>query len=250
MLPLQGYLDKAARFLNNGRRNVAGLLAQAAVAFELGDHAGALASYRKALRSFPGCPPEVRATSRPDPATTSLRDNQYESHPMSSIKNVAGRNEKLLTSNTFCCRVADRPRTQNPPKSLPRLPRQVRLGIGACQFQLGNFAAARLAFSRVLQLSPGSTAALVGLAVLAMNEPTLSPAHITEALQLLCQVRSPCLLATVSGRGVHRDTFCSPAYHVRKRLRGRSGTPFTAVCACMLYEKALGCVHHAQLQAC
>ena len=65
---------------------------------------------------------------------------------------------------------------------------QVRLGIGACQFHLGNFARARQAFRRVLQLSPGNTAALVGLAVLAMNEPTLTPAHITEALQLLCQV--------------------------------------------------------------
>ena len=67
---------------------------------------------------------------------------------------------------------------------------QVRLGIGACQFQLGDFARARLAFRRVLQLSPGNTAALVGLAVLAMNEQTLTPAHITEALQLLCQVTS------------------------------------------------------------
>jgi Flp pilus assembly protein TadD len=67
-------------------------------------------------------------------------------------------------------------------------PFQVRLGIGACQFHLGNFARARQAFRRVLQLSPGNTAALVGLAVLAMNEPTLTPAHITEALQLLCQV--------------------------------------------------------------
>jgi len=57
---LQTHLDKAAAYLNNGRRNVAGLLAQAAVAFELGDHAGALDSYRKALKEFPGCPPEVR----------------------------------------------------------------------------------------------------------------------------------------------------------------------------------------------
>ena len=64
----------------------------------------------------------------------------------------------------------------------------MRLGIGACLFQLGDFPRARLAFRRVLQLSPGNTAALVGLAVLAMNEPTLTPAHITEALQLLCQV--------------------------------------------------------------
>ena len=56
---LQRNLDRAATLLNNGRPNVAGLLAQAAVAFELGDHAAALASYRKALKEFPGCPPEV-----------------------------------------------------------------------------------------------------------------------------------------------------------------------------------------------
>ena len=60
---VQRNLDKAAILLNNGRRNVAGLLAQAAVAFELGDHAGALTSYRKALKEFPGCPPEVRTQS-------------------------------------------------------------------------------------------------------------------------------------------------------------------------------------------
>ena len=53
---LQRNLDKAAGLLNNGRRNVAGLLAQAAVAFELGDHAGALASYRNALEGVPGMP--------------------------------------------------------------------------------------------------------------------------------------------------------------------------------------------------
>ncbi len=56
----QTHVDKAAGYLNNGRRNVAGLLAQGAVAFELGDHAGALVSYRNALKEFPGCPPEVR----------------------------------------------------------------------------------------------------------------------------------------------------------------------------------------------
>ena len=65
---LQRNLDKAAGLLNNGRRNVAGLLAQAAVAFELGDHAGALASYRNALKEFPGCPPEVRTQAVTLPA--------------------------------------------------------------------------------------------------------------------------------------------------------------------------------------
>ena len=60
-------LHKAAKLLNDGRRNVAGLLAQAALAFALDDHAGALRLYSEALRAFPTCPPEVCVISTQSP---------------------------------------------------------------------------------------------------------------------------------------------------------------------------------------
>ena len=48
-------------------------------------------------------------------------------------------------------------------------PAGVRLGIGACQYQLGNFEGARLAFERTIQLEPTNVDALVGLASVEFN---------------------------------------------------------------------------------
>ena len=67
-------------------------------------------------------------------------------------------------------------------KDHPGCPPQVRLGIGACHFRLGNFAKARAAYLRVLQLAPGNTPALVGLAVLTMNASTPTAAVRTIML--------------------------------------------------------------------
>uniref|UniRef100_A0A5K3FBW5 TPR_REGION domain-containing protein n=2 Tax=Mesocestoides corti TaxID=53468 RepID=A0A5K3FBW5_MESCO len=54
----------------------------------------------------------------------------------------------------------------------PNCPASVRLGIGHCFARLGNLKKARLAFQRALDLDPESVKALVGLAILDLNEKT------------------------------------------------------------------------------
>ncbi|CAH8484612.1 unnamed protein product [Schistosoma haematobium] len=54
----------------------------------------------------------------------------------------------------------------------PNCPATVRLGMGHCFFRLGNMEKARLAFKRALDLDPECVGALVGLAVLDLNEKT------------------------------------------------------------------------------
>ncbi|EEH57634.1 PAF1 complex protein Ctr9, partial [Micromonas pusilla CCMP1545] len=63
-------------------------------------------------------------------------------------------------------------------------PAGVRLGIGACQYQLGNFEGARLAFERTIQLEPTNVDALVGLASLA-DAKTNYVAAVKRGLELL-----------------------------------------------------------------
>jgi Tfp pilus assembly protein PilF len=45
----------------------------------------------------------------------------------------------------------------------------MRLGLGICLFQMGQFDRARAAYERVLQLDPANCDALLGLAVLELN---------------------------------------------------------------------------------
>ena len=52
--------ERAAELRSNGRANVAGRLALAALLFGQGRHAAALAHYQRALREHPGGPPEIR----------------------------------------------------------------------------------------------------------------------------------------------------------------------------------------------
>ncbi|BHF72144.1 protein required for normal CLN1 and CLN2 G1 cyclin expression [Sparganum proliferum] len=54
----------------------------------------------------------------------------------------------------------------------PNCPASVRLGIGHCFARLGNLEKARMAFQRALDLDPDSVKALVGLAILDLNEKT------------------------------------------------------------------------------
>ncbi|GAA52741.1 RNA polymerase-associated protein CTR9 homolog [Clonorchis sinensis] len=54
----------------------------------------------------------------------------------------------------------------------PNCPASVRLGMGHCFFKLGNMEKARLAFQRALDLDPDCVGALVGLAILDLNEKT------------------------------------------------------------------------------
>ena len=59
----------------------------------------------------------------------------------------------------------------------------VRLGMGHCFLKLGNVDKARLAFERALQLDPKLVGALVGLALLELNQQ--DPDSIRNGVQLL-----------------------------------------------------------------
>jgi len=54
-------------------------------------------------------------------------------------------------------------------RSCPSCPAEVRLGIAACCLKLGNTQKADLAYRRTLELLPGCTPALLGLAVLKLH---------------------------------------------------------------------------------
>jgi Flp pilus assembly protein TadD len=51
----------------------------------------------------------------------------------------------------------------------PSCPPEVRLGIAACCLKLGHTAKAEAAYRRTLELAPGCTPALLGLAVLKLH---------------------------------------------------------------------------------
>ncbi|XP_026519213.1 RNA polymerase-associated protein CTR9 homolog, partial [Terrapene carolina triunguis] len=89
--------------LNQSPNNIPALLGKACISFNKKDYRGALAYYKKALRTNPGCPAEVR------------------------------------------------------------------LGMGHCFVKLNKLEKARLAFSRALELNSKCVGALVGLAVLELN---------------------------------------------------------------------------------
>ncbi|XP_006885655.1 PREDICTED: RNA polymerase-associated protein CTR9 homolog [Elephantulus edwardii] len=96
--------DAQFRFvLNRSPDNIPALLGKACISFNKKDYRGALAYYKKALRTNPGCPAEVR------------------------------------------------------------------LGMGHCFVKLNKLEKARLAFSRALELNSKCVGALVGLAVLELN---------------------------------------------------------------------------------
>ena len=103
--------------LSQSQNNIPSLLGKACIAFNKKDYKGALAFYKKALRTNPGCPASVR------------------------------------------------------------------LGMGHCFLKLGNTDKARLAFERALQLDQNCVGALVGLAVLQLNEQT--PDSIRSGVQKL-----------------------------------------------------------------
>ena len=65
----------------------------------------------------------------------------------------------------------------------PECPAAVRLGMGHCFMKLGNQDKARLAFERALELDPSCVGALVGLAVLELNEK--KPENIRRGVQML-----------------------------------------------------------------
>ena len=103
--------------LSQSQNNIPSLLGKACIAFNKKNYKEALAFYKKALRTNPGCPASVR------------------------------------------------------------------LGMGHCFLKLGNTDKARLAFERALQLDQNCVGALVGLAVLQLNEQT--PDSIRSGVQKL-----------------------------------------------------------------
>ncbi|MPC11630.1 RNA polymerase-associated protein CTR9 [Portunus trituberculatus] len=103
--------------LNQSANNIPSLLGKACIAFNKKDYRGALAFYKKALRTNPNCPAAVR------------------------------------------------------------------LGMGHCFMKLGNQEKARLAFERALELDSMCVGALVGLAVLELNEK--KPENIRRGVQML-----------------------------------------------------------------
>ena len=54
-------------------------------------------------------------------------------------------------------------------RAFPSAPAPVRLGIGACQYKLGDFKTAKLVFSRVLKLDESNVEAMLGLALSEMS---------------------------------------------------------------------------------
>lgn len=103
--------------LNQSPNNIPALLGKACISFNKKDYRGALAYYKKALRTNPGCPAEVR------------------------------------------------------------------LGMGHCFVKLNKLEKARLAFSRALELNPQCVGALVGLAILELNNKEAD--SIKNGVQLL-----------------------------------------------------------------
>ncbi|MBN3302145.1 CTR9 protein, partial [Amia calva] len=103
--------------LNQSTNNIPALLGKACISFNKKDYRGALAYYKKALRTNPGCPAEVR------------------------------------------------------------------LGMGHCFVKLSKLEKARLAFSRALELNSKCVGALVGLAVLELNNKEAD--SIKNGVQLL-----------------------------------------------------------------
>uniref|UniRef100_A0A8C9QYC4 RNA polymerase-associated protein CTR9 homolog n=1 Tax=Scleropages formosus TaxID=113540 RepID=A0A8C9QYC4_SCLFO len=103
--------------LNQSTNNIPALLGKACISFNKKDYRGALAYYKKALRTNPGCPAEVR------------------------------------------------------------------LGMGHCFVKLNKLEKARLAFSRALELNSTCVGALVGLAVLELNNKEAD--SIKNGVQLL-----------------------------------------------------------------
>uniref|UniRef100_H3BG48 RNA polymerase-associated protein CTR9 homolog n=1 Tax=Latimeria chalumnae TaxID=7897 RepID=H3BG48_LATCH len=103
--------------LNQSPNNIPALLGKACISFNKKDYRGSLAYYKKALRTNPGCPAEVR------------------------------------------------------------------LGMGHCFVKLSKLEKARLAFSRALELNPKCVGALVGLAVLELNNKEAD--SIKNGVQLL-----------------------------------------------------------------
>ncbi|XP_056121703.1 RNA polymerase-associated protein CTR9 homolog isoform X2 [Rhinichthys klamathensis goyatoka] len=103
--------------LNQSTNNIPALLGKACISFNKKDYRGALAYYKKALRTNPGCPAEVR------------------------------------------------------------------LGMGHCFVKLSKLEKARLAFGRALELNSKCVGALVGLAVLELNNKEAD--SIKNGVQLL-----------------------------------------------------------------
>ncbi|KAL3140102.1 hypothetical protein ABBQ38_004382 [Trebouxia sp. C0009 RCD-2024] len=83
----------------------------------------------------------------------------------------------------------------------PGCPAEVRLGLAACYFRLGQLERAKKAYDRVVQLNPTCAEALYGLAVLrfSSSQGESAKASYREGLQLLCQAydsdpRNPAVL--------------------------------------------------------
>lgn len=65
----------------------------------------------------------------------------------------------------------------------PNCPAEVRLGIGHCYYKLGKTEKAKLAFEQALKKKPNCVGALVGLALLELNQKT--PISIRKGVQML-----------------------------------------------------------------
>ena len=70
----------------------------------------------------------------------------------------------------------------------PGCPAEVRLGLAACYFRLGQLERAKRAYERVVQLSPSCAEALFGLAVLRFSS---SQGESAKAVSRLLQILRP-----------------------------------------------------------
>ena len=68
-------------------------------------------------------------------------------------------------------------------------PASVRLGLGLCFFKMGKVPKAKLAFQRALEIDPGCVGALIGLAIIELNNRSDAPS-IKLGVELLSKAYS------------------------------------------------------------
>ncbi len=86
----------------------------------------------------------------------------------------------IVTYLIYTCRYQEAVRMH------PGCPAEVRLGLAACYFRLGQLERAKKAYERVVQLSPGCAEALYGLAVLRFSSSQGESAKTVRPQAGLC----------------------------------------------------------------
>lgn len=127
--------------LNQSQNNIPSLLGKACISFNKKDYRGALAYYKKALRTNSTCPAGIIIYFI-------LLESHLQSSPILSLSYIIYNSCFLFNFDLHI---------------------GVRLGMGHCFLKLGNVDKARAAFVRAIDLDPKCVGALVGLAILDLN---------------------------------------------------------------------------------